>query len=129
MYKSLVINRLGGGYTQTRTCAYPHERFTNFKKPGACWPTCTWIKNCPEKLPGEDTNTRAILGSCEAHWTSPWSRVPFQADAIHLVHSTGARCYCVSPTFTQYYRLLQEKQARVGQYYDIIVYRDIKLSR
>ena len=49
------------------------------------------LKNFPEKLHSEDTDTRAVhLVSHEAQETQPWPRVQFQVDVIHLVRSTGA---------------------------------------
>ena len=49
------------------------------------------VKNCPEKLHSEDTDTRAVhLVSCEAQYKKPWPRVQSQVDVIHLVCSTGA---------------------------------------
>ena len=43
-------------------------------------------KKCPEKTRTSEQST----GSREAQWTSMWSSVPFQVNAIHLMHSTGA---------------------------------------
>ena len=49
------------------------------------------MKNCPEKLQSEDTDTRAVhIVGCEAQWTQPWPRAQPQVDVIHLVRSTGA---------------------------------------
>ena len=46
------------------------------------------MKNCPEKLHSENTDTGAV--GHEAQWTQPWPRVQSQGDVIHLVRSTGA---------------------------------------
>ena len=49
------------------------------------------VKNCPEKLHSEDTDTRAVhIVGREAQWTQLWPRVQSQVDVIHLVRSTGA---------------------------------------
>ena len=51
----------------------------------------TASENCPEKLHGEDIDTRAVhIVSLEAQWTQPRPRVQSQVDVIHLVHCTGA---------------------------------------
>ena len=48
------------------------------------------VKNCPEKLHSEDTDTRAVhIVSHEAQWTQLWPRVKSQVDVIHLVRSKG----------------------------------------
>ena len=48
-------------------------------------------KSCPEKLHSKDTDTRAVhTGIHETQWTTLWSRVQSQVDAVHLVRSIGA---------------------------------------
>ena len=50
------------------------------------WGVGKEVKNCPEKLHSEDTDTRAVhLVSREAQYTQPWLRVQSQVDVIHLV--------------------------------------------
>ena len=79
------------------------------------------MKNCPEKLCSEDTDTRAVhIVGCEAQWTQPWPRVQSQVNVIYLVCSKRA---IVSNSHLQTVKSCPEKSRLIknGDYMDSVM--------